>query len=183
MTVEQRNKWLIENERFIHKVCQPYRYRYDYEDVIQEAFIGAAIALDRSDESRGEKAIRQFVAHYIDGYVKNNVIKKTCSLHIPRYAWDNGVRFASVSIEWEYESEESFESLFLKQDEVGYEEVEIMADFRSAISKLPEKVQNTAMMLVEGYERKDVAAVDGCTRQNINQRVKQIQEACKPLYA
>lgn len=183
MTVEQRNKWLIENEKFIHKVCQPYRYRYDYEDVTQEAFVGAAIALDRADESKGDKAIRQYVAHYIDGYVKNNIIKKTCSLHIPRHAWDHGVRFATVSIDWEYESEESFESLYLEYDESGYEEAELMTDFRSAISKLPEKVQRTALMLAEGYERKDVAEADGCSKQNINLRVKAIQEACRPLYA
>ena len=183
MTVEQRNKWLTENERFVHKVCQQYRYRYDYDDVIQEAFVGAIAALDRVDESRGEKSVRQFVAQYIEGYVRNNVIKKSCAVNIPRYAWDNGVRLAAISIEWEYDSEESYESLYLPYEEHGYEEVDLMNDFMSAISTLPEKIQKTALMLADGYERKDVAEVDGCSRQNINLRVKAIQKACKQLYA
>jgi RNA polymerase sigma factor (sigma-70 family) len=183
MTVEQRNKWLTENERFVHKVCQPYRYRYDYEDVIQEAFVGAIAALDRVDDDTDEKLIRAYVSSYIDGYVRNNVIKRACAVNIPRYAYDQGVRLAAISIEWEYDSEESYESLYLPYEEHGYEEVDLMNDFMSAISALPEKIQKTALMLADGYERKDVAEVDGCSRQNINLRVKQIQEACKPLYA
>lgn len=183
MTVEQRNKWLIENEKFIHKVCQPYRYRYDYEDIVQEAFVGAATALDRADESKGDKALRGFVSSYVIGYVKNNCIKKTSIVHIPRYSVDQGVKVTCLSIDWEYEGEDTYESLYLPYEETGYEEAELMTDFRSAISKLPEKVQKTALMLAEGYERKDVAEADGCSKQNINLRVKQIQEACRPLYA
>lgn len=183
MTVEQRNKWLIENEKFIHKVCQPYRYRYDYEDVVQEAFVGAAMALDRSDESRGEKAIRQFVAHYIDGYVMNNVIKKACPVHIPRYLYDKGARVDVLSIEWEYEDEETFESLYLGYNEPGYEEAEVLTDLQNAISGLSEKLQKTAFMLYEGYSRKDIAEQDHCSQNAIYLRIQDIKRACKLNYA
>lgn len=183
MTVEQRNKWLIENEKFIHKVCQPYRYRYDYEDVVQEAFVGAIMALDRVDESKGEKAVRAFVSTYIDGYVKNNCIKKTSIVHIPRYAVDQGVQVTCLSIEWEYEDEETFESLYLGYNESGYEEAEVMTDLQNAISGLSEKLQRTAFMLYEGYSRKDIAEQDHCSQNAIFLRLKDIQKACKLNYA
>lgn len=179
MTVDERNKWIIKNNRFIHSVCQKYRYRYDYDDIIQEAYVGAMAALDRIQSDKDEKAIRAYVSAYIDGYVRNNVIKKACTLHIPRYAWDSGVRFSEISIEWEYDGEDSYESMYLPYEETGYEEAEVMADFMSAISKLSEKVQRTAVLLSQGYERKDIAEMDHCSRQAINLRVKALHDAYK----
>ena len=179
MTVEERNNWIVENERFVHSVCQKYRYRYDYDDIIQEAFVGAMDALDRIDADKDDKLIRAYVSSYIDGYVRNNIIKKACILHIPRYAWDAGVSFNTISIEWEYDGEDSYESMYLPYEETGYEEAEVMTDFMSAISKLSEKVQRTAILLSQGYERKDIAEMDHCSRQAINLRVKALHDAYK----
>lgn len=183
MQTEMRNEWIINNTKFIYKVCDKYRYRYDFEDCVQTAFLGAIAALDRADAQMGNKAIRGYVSQYIDGYILNYCIKKDCPITIPRYYRDKGVRLSILSIEWEYESEESFESLYLPYEERGYEEVEVMEDFRRCIKNLPEKVRKTALMIAEGYERKDVAEADGCSKQNINLRVDSIKRACRRLYA
>lgn len=182
MTTIDRNKWLIDNQKLILKICAKWNYRRDYEDILQTAYLGAIAALDKSNDNYNNKALRAFVSSYIDGYVMNYCIKKDCVVGIPRHAWDHGVRVDVISIDYEYEDGD-FEEFYLGETDKGYEEAELMTDFRSAISKLPEKVQKTALMLAEGYERKDAAEVDGCSRQNINLRVKQIQEACRPLYA
>ena len=183
MTIEERNKWLIENENFIYKVCDKWRYRYDFDDICQEAVLGAIIALDRVDETKGDKAVRAFVAGYIEGYVKNNCIKKTSIVHIPRYAVDKGVQVTCLSIEWEYEDEETFESLYLGYNEPGYEEAEVLTDLQNAISGLSEKLQRTAFMLYEGYSRKDIAEQDHCSQNAIYLRIQDIKRACKLNYA
>ena len=184
MTVDERNKWITENERFIHKVCQKYRYRYDYEDIVQTAFIGAIYALDRVDEDKGDKAIRAYVASYIDGYVSNYWIKLDNLVHIPRYSWDAGVRATVLSIEWEYESEETFESVYLGENEIGYEEAEVMIDLKESIKNLSDKLQKTALMLYEGYTRRDIAEMDHCSQNAIYLRIQELKKACsKQLYA
>ena len=177
MTVEERNKWLLDNMGFIYEVCQKYRFRRDYEDCIQTAFIGAIVALDRVREDAEEKEKRGFISRYIDGYVLNHCVKKDCIVHIPRYSYDQGVRLDVMSIEYEYENDETFESMFLPYNDPGYEESEIKTDLFNAIKGLSDKMIKTAAMLLEGYERKDIAQSDGCSRQAINLRVKAIQDA------
>jgi RNA polymerase sigma factor (sigma-70 family) len=183
MTVEERNAWIVDNIRFIHAACQQWRYREDYEDIIQTAVIGTSYALDRVDESLGDKAVRGYVTAYIEGYVRNYWLKKTSTVYIPRYYVDHGVTVDCLSIEYEYDDGDTFESLYLSSEERGYEEVEVMEDFRRCIKNLPEKVRKTALMIAEGYERKDVAEADGCSKQNINLRVDSIKRACRRLYA
>ena len=177
MTVNERNAWIVENIRFIHAVCQKYRERNDYEDIVQTAILGAIAALDKVDESKGEKAVRAYVAAYVDGYVVNYWIKKSCLVHIPRWAYDNGVRVDCMSIDYEYDDDDTFESLYLGEDEQGYEETEVMTDFKRAISGLSEKVQSTAYRLIEGYTRRDIAEQDGCSQNAVFLRLKGIQQA------
>ena len=145
--------------------------------------LGAVAALDRVDESKGDKSLRAFVAKYVDGYIRNLWLKRTSIVHIPRWAWDHGARVECLSIEYEYDSENTFESMYLSCEELGYEEVELMTDFKQAISGLPEKMQRTALMLAEGYERSEVAKMDGCSHQAICNRMSQVRHACRKLYA
>ena len=93
MTVDERNKWIIKNERFIHSVCQKYRYRYDYDDIIQEAFVGAMAALDRIWGDKDDKAIRAYVSAYIDGYVRNNEFSGSHKMGNIWHAFLNFARF------------------------------------------------------------------------------------------
>lgn len=183
MTVDERNEWLLTNEKFIYKICQKHRGRRDFEDIIQTAFLGAITALDKADKSRGDKALRQYVAHYIDGYVMNNCIKKDCPVYVPRHHYDNGVRLDVLSLDYQYDEKETLENTFIPYIERGYEEAETLADLQNCISVMTDTLQRTALMLYEGYTRKDIAEHDHCSQNAIFLRIQQLKSACKSLCA
>ena len=184
MTIEERNKWLLDNMGFIYEVCQKYRCRRDFEDCVQTAFIGAIAALDRIREDADEKEKRGFISRYINGYVLNYCIKTECSVHVPRYAYDIGVRPEVMSMDYEYDDEETFGSIYVPYNEPGYEEAEVLTDLKNCISDLTEKLQRTALMLYEGYTRRDIAEMDHCSQNAIYLRIQELKKACsKQLYA
>lgn len=182
MTVNERNKWIIDNQRLIHKICQKWRCRRDYDDIVQTAFIGAIRALDNSDDKYNGKALRGYISAYIEGYVMNYCIKKDCVVTLPRYYYDKGVRLDVMSIDYEYDKQD-FEELYLSDNEPGYEKADVMNDFENAISNLDDHLKRTARMLAAGYERKDIQKVEKCTQQAIYERIKKIRKSCRKYYA
>lgn len=183
MTVDERNEWIANNINFIYKVCSKWKYRYDYEDVCQEAIVGAISALDKVDRDKDEKVIRAYVSKYIDGYVMNNCIKKECPVYVPRHHYDNGVRPEVISLDYELEGEETVGSTYVPYIEPGYDEAETMADLMNCISVMTDTLQRTALMLYEGYTRKEIAEHDHCSSNAIFLRVQQLKSACKSLCA
>jgi RNA polymerase sigma factor (sigma-70 family) len=182
VTVEERNEWIVDNQRLIHKICQKWRYRRDYEDIVQTAFVAAIKALDRSQKGCDDKALRGYISLYIEGHVMNYCIKKDCIVTLPRYYYDKGVRLEVMSIDYEY-NKQDFEELYLSDNENGYEVVDVMTDFENAISGLDDHLKRTARMLAAGYERKDIQKVEKCSQQAISLRIQKIRRQCQKLYA
>lgn len=180
MTVDERNTWIVDNQRLIHKICQKWRYRRDYDDIVQTAFMATIDALDKSKDKCDEKELRAYITAYIEGYVMNYCIKRDSIVDVPRYAYDNGVRVEVMSIDYEYR-DQTFEELYLSSAETGYESVELMADFEWAIKGLKDYLKRTARMLVAGYDRTDIRKMENITQQAIYLRVKDIRRACTCL--
>lgn len=159
---------------FIYTVCKKWKNLPNREDILQTACYATLKALSRVKEDAEEKAIRTYVAKYIDGYVMK-MLKKSCVVSIP----EREVKEVELRIEsFDFENDGlTFE--FLKPYiEIGYENVEIMADLDLMTRKMSDKKRKTAYLLMQGYERKDIAKVMGCSIELIRLRTKDI---CKCL--
>lgn len=175
MNKEQRNEWIVNNMGFIYTVCKKYKNLPNQEDIIQTACYGALEALSRAKEGADEKAIRSYVARYIDGYVLK-LIKKNSVVSVPL----REVKDARVIVEsLDYEKDGITLDFLQPYNETGYEEAEILADLDTAIKKMPEKKRKTAFLLMAGYERSDIAKIMGCTTELIRLRIKDIRKEIK----
>lgn len=172
MTVEKRNDWIIQNMKLIHHILKPYRGNKDYEDIVQQGIVGAICALDNLDER--EQGQMAYIGKYVTGYVKR--MNEEQLVHVPQHKRD--VKPEVLSLDYDYGA--GHEKLKLEAIEVeNYADVETMVDFENAIANLNDRRTDIALMLIDGYNSREIGEKLGCSTQNINQHKEVIRKAVR----
>lgn len=184
MTKYERDKWVVDNIRFIHTVCKQWRKFNNYDDIFQTACLATLEALSRVDDDANDKMIRSYVARYIYGYVVKYVIN-TCLVFIPHH--ERGKTELSIlSTDYEYTDSEStftIDELFLQNTDSGFEEAEVMTDFTASLKRLSKKKQEVALLLAQGYTQYEVADIMDNTHQYINLINREVKQSYRKYMA
>lgn len=183
MEREQRNQWIIDNMKFVFAVCKKWRKRDDYEDILQTAFKAAIIALDRADEDADGKAIRSYVAKYINGIVGRECFNSI--LYIPHRDRED-YTLSVLSIDKEIVTDNSTnpidaESLWLRTEEHGYDDAIERETYLTTTRHLTDTIRRRGLMLIAGYSQSDVARIEGCAPQAIGCSLNRIKKEYKRM--
>ena len=169
--------------KFVFAVCKKWRNREDYEDVLQTAFKAAILALDRADEDADGKAIRSYVAKYINGIVGRECFNSI--LYIPHRDRDD-YTVSVLSIDKEIVTDNSTnpidtESLWLRTEESGYDDAIERETYLTTTRHLSDTIRRRGLMLIAGYSQSDVARIEGCAPQAIGGSLNRIKQEYKRM--
>lgn len=176
MTIEERNEWIMNNRALIKFYISPWLHYPNYEDYLQEAYLAAIKALDRTqgDVNYGYmgKCVKGGVMNYIH-QVEEYTQPKNWGYRSEKYKLP-----LSLNNKIEDKDGETFEmNEFVGGLDKGFEDVIAKVDIDRLISKLKKPKKIKAMeMLADGYSRYEVAEEMGVTHQYVALVVKELKK-------
>lgn len=171
MTMEERNAWILENQDLVYSIANKYVGFPEFEDICQEGFVGAIIALDRLDENKPFSTT--YIHHYISGYILQFLNRKNARIHIPEHRkyGDKKVEAKVLSLNQEKETNDgsiSYMETLRAEGEPFTDDVIQMAAYKDDISKIKSaKARQIFTMLGDGKTINEIRDCLHITRQGV----------------
>lgn len=163
-------RWLQENQKLLHKAVAPYAGRgMPYEDLMQEAYIAALLAIRRYDESR-RWALNSWVYSEVQGYLRNAIKKNN---RIQHHEYSYGLNCSSDSeknILWHHRYACSAEDVMMCRAFIDH----LFSFVESNFSK---QGKEDFYALIANENIKFSAQKQNVTTRTINRRRKKIRDA------
>lgn len=189
VTIEERNRLVMENQNLIHHILKKYRRDtklYDYDDLVQVANFGLIDAIEKYDESKSE--FSTFAGAYIIGYVKKFVAKNTFSLKMTANQYWGGESVQSISLYATIPYKHGEISLLetLPDEDTSIETIYLI-DAVKRICDKDKKHGNKDFIYwclhrIKGLSHREVAEERGVVRQQVSQRLRKLENKLREEY-
>ncbi len=186
MTVDERNKIIMENQPLIHYLLKPYRNPlssiYSYEDLVQVANMAALHAIDQYD---GESCkLSSYMGCQIRWAVHLFVKKNCSSWHVPERDYDAKQLPTVVSMDNKVLEDIPMHAVVGRCDDVDFM---MLLDAVERICKKDkengeENFKAWKLWRIGGYKQHQIASMMGLSRPALGMRMNKIEGILRKTY-
>lgn len=185
MTREEKEQWIIDNDKLIHSFCHKYYktayYLIDYDDLYQCACLGAWKGLNAYDESKGVKP-SSFIGKCVENEIKMEIRKQSSEarkFEREHYSLDEIInnQDGTSSSRAEYIGELD-SNLEFKMSSMS-----ILRDLKNIIDKdsNPDRLIKILQLHFDGYTQKEIAVKFELSQSYVSRIIKGTLRKIKQL--
>ena len=185
MTIEERNKFIVENYKLVHNLLKPWYDKhngiFDYDDLAQVAYEQMIKCANTWDPEVSK--FTTYVCKSIICAVRTFVRKNCSSLTVGRYAYYDNEDFGycnTVSLNQQINDDNSKDeqSDIIGADDTLFDTIELVYTAQQICNKMfrkPEKAYNVWLLKnIYGYSQTEIAKIFGVKQSMISRYVTKI---------